>query len=275
MNINHFFRYGFSVLCLVIVILFNGLPFALAGTSPSPFKWIDDEDYSPFIHKDSLGNPSGFYKDLMNEIFKRMGIPLQCEVYPWKRAQKYVQEGLGDGMVTTMTQKRRSLFKATDPLFINNERVFARSDNPRIKQIMAIKSIEGLKPFKVVETIGSGWSEEHFKDLNIIWAPTHTTALNMLANGRADIYVLGREPGISDIIERINKKSPYREGFKKIMVGQHTLTTINYCLLIRKNSNYIGIIPEFNRTLHNLKEDGTYQSFLRKYFPPNLPGITK
>jgi polar amino acid transport system substrate-binding protein len=232
---------------------------------------MDDEDYSPFIYRDKDGNPTGFYKDLMDEIFRRMNIGLECEIFPWKRTQKYLSEGLADGMITTLTQKRSLLFKATDPLFTNCERVFARRDNPRIKEILAVTSIADLKPFTVVETIGSGWSEEHFKGLNVIWAPTYSTALNMLANGRVDIYILGKEPGITDIVDRINKHVPYSEGLQNIVVGPHSLAEIPYCLLIRKDSKFIDIIPKFNRTLKNMKQDGTYKKIFDKYFITKFP----
>ncbi|BCL63172.1 hypothetical protein DGMP_38650 [Desulfomarina profundi] len=259
-------KYFFMMFFGLILLAFVFQSGVIAAGQKRPFKWMDDEDYNPFIYKTVDGKPAGFYKDLMVEVFRRMDVPLQCEVYPWKRAQKYVEEGIGDGMVTTLTKTRTKLFIATEPLFINSERVFTRKDNPRIREIMAVDSIEGLKPFKIVETIGSGWAEEHFKDLNIEWAPTYTSALNMLANGRVDAYILGYYPGMADIVERINNKVHYSEKLKKIVVSRNSLVEIPFCLLIRKNSEYVSIIPRFNNILKLLKKNGTYQVMFKKYF---------
>jgi polar amino acid transport system substrate-binding protein len=265
------------VLALFIILLILGCSHCalMAQTPDRAFKWMDDADYRPIIYLDKDNKPAGFWKDLMDEIFRRMDIPLHCELYPWKRTQKYVEEGLGDGMVTTMTTKRSARFKATDPLFVNSERVFARCDNPRIGQIMAVRSVADLKPFTIVETIGSGWSKEHFKELKVIWAPTYTAALNLLANGRVDIYVIGKEAGMMDIVNQIRKHSPYSDGLKKIIVGEHPLAEINFCLLIRKDSPFVNIIPKFNKTLRQLKEDGTYQKIYKSYFAKTITLPTK
>ncbi len=265
----------YSTCCFLMFFWFVLLAFvfssgAMAAGQKRPFKWVDDEDYNPFIYKGVDGKPAGFYKDLLVEIFRRMDVPLQCEVYPWKRAQKYVEEGIGDGMITSLTKTRAVLFTATDPVFMNSERVFARKDNPRINEIMAVDSIEGLKSFKIVETIGSGWAEEHFKELNIAWAPTYTSALNMLVNGRVDGYILGYYPGMADIVDRINSKVRYSEKFKKIVVSRNSLVEIPFSLLIRKNSEYVNIIPRFNNILKQLKKDGTYQVMFKKYFSEDM-----
>ena len=275
MNTIRCFKGRTLALFIIFVILCCSRSALLAQTPDRAFKWMDDADYRPIIYLDKENKPAGFWKDLMDEIFRRMEIPLRCELYPWKRTQKYVEEGIGDGMITTMTTKRSALFMATDPLYVNSERVFARCDNPRIEQIMAVRSIEDLKPFTIVETIGSGWSKEHFKELNVIWAPTYTAALNLLANGRADIYVIGKEAGMLDIIKQIRNHSPYSDGLKKIIVGKHPLAEINFCLLIRKDSPFVNIIPKFNKTLRQLKEDGTYQKIYRSYFGKTFTLLTK
>ncbi len=263
-------RYCFLLFFWIVFPVFVFQTGAMAAGQKRPFEWMDDEDYNPLIYKGIDGKPAGFYKDLMVEVFRRMDVPLQCEVYPWKRAQAYMEEGIGDGMITALTKARAQLFTATDPLFINSERVFARKDNPRIREIMAVDSIEGLKSFKIVETIGSGWSEEHFKDLNIEWAPTYTSALNMLANGRVDAYILGYYPGMADIVGRIKNKVRYSEKFKKIVVSRNSLVEVPFCLLIRKNSEYVSIIPRFNNILRLLKKNGTYQAMFKKYFSDAL-----
>ena len=240
---------------------------AMAGESQKAFQWADDEDYYPIIYKGNDGKPAGLYKEIMEELFQRMNIPLEGRVYPWKRAQKYVEEGRADGMITTLTRRRSVLFKATDPLFINKETVFARSDNPRIQEIMAARTLAALKPFTVVEAIGSGWAKEHFKGLNVHWAPSNTSALDMLARGRADIYILGRYPGLRNIKNRIKKNTGFSKGLEKIIASHHSLADVKFSLLIRKDSSYIGLLPLINKTLRQMKADGTYHAIFVKYFP--------
>ncbi len=264
-SLKHYSRLLFAIVWSCLILCLSGIALAHETTAAGTFHWIDDEDYAPFISRGEDGAPVGLYRDVMVEVFKRLGIPLNAEVYPWKRAQKYVEEGRGDGMITALTEKRRARFLATDPLYIVNERVFARRDNPRIQEIMAIKSIDGLKGFKLVDTIGAGWAEENFKGLDVIWASSHSSALNLLASGRVDIYVLGKYPGLIDIRRRIAENGPYTEGFRKLVVGPHTLHQVRYSLLIRKDSPFTSIIPEFNRVLKEMRDDGSYQAILDRH----------
>jgi len=251
------------LLCLPLIVADGA--FAATSSSKKVFHWIDDEDYFPFIYRDEQGRPVGVWTDVMKEVFRRLKIPLSVEFYPWKRAQKYVEEGRGDGMITALTEKRKPLFVATDPIYIVSERAFARSDNPRIEQILSARSIEDLKGFRIVDVIGSGWAEEHFKDLDVTWAPSYDSALNMLASGRVDIYVLAKYQGSMDIRKRISSHAPFSDGLRKVIVGPHTLSEIRYSLLIRKNSPFVGIVPEFNRVLRELHQDGSYQAILDRH----------
>jgi len=239
---------------------------SLHATEKEGFVWYDDEDYKPYIYKDSDGQAKGIFKDLMVEIFHRLDIPLTYKLFPWKRTQVLVHNGLADGMVTVATPKRLETMLATKPLLSSGERVFARSDNPKIEQIKQIRTFDDLKQFSQVEVSGDGWAEGHFKGLaNVTWAPKLSSALFMLANGRVDIYVINEFSGTESIRKMIESPSPYRENFKKIIIGPHTLETINYSLLINKTSKWAGLIPKINETLEALKRDGTYDKILSKY----------
>jgi len=230
------------------------------------FRWYDDEDYKPYIYKDKDGNPRGIFRDLMEEIFGRLGIPLTVKLFPWKRTQVFVHNGLADGMVTAATKKRLETMVATDPLVISGEKIFARRDNPRIEQIKQIRSIDGMKDFSVVEVVGSGWAEERFKKLpHVVWVPKLDSALYMLANGRVDLYVMNEFSGIELIRAMMKKPSPFQENFKKIVVSPNTLGEIRYSLLINKNSKWASLVPRINAILKEIKRDGTYDRILKRY----------
>ncbi len=265
MKRSHFFFSGILVHVSAAVLILISNTVIGADLPDRPFVWYDDDDYPPFIYKDKDGRPRGLYQELMVEIFKRMEVPLIYEVFPWKRAQKYTEEGKSDGMITALTRQRSALFVATDPLYVKSEYAFARNDNPRIDEILSIRSVEELRSFKLVDTIGSGWAEEYFAGMDITWTPTYGTALGLLAKGRADIFVLGRER-MTDIRKRIRQGVPNSEALKKIITAPHPLAVIRFSLLIRKNSEYAGIIPRFNQALRQMKEDGSYQELFNKYF---------
>jgi len=255
---------------LFLILLFLMGTISLQAQKQQVFRWYDDEDYRPYIYKDANGSARGIFKDLMEEIFRRLNIPLECRLYPWKRTQVFVHSGRADGMVTVATKKRLQTMVSTDPLVTSGEKIFARRDNPKIDEIMNIRTIEEMKPFKVVEVIGAGWAEENFKDLpHLIWVPKLSSALYMLANGRVDIYVMNEFSGIELINSMLKKPSPFRENFRKIVASPHTLEEFNYSLLINKNSPWASLVPKINATLKEIKKDGTYDRIMKKYLQIN------
>ncbi len=259
------FRFPGVIVSMLLLLLFSTTGEAATPDGTRSFHWIDDEDYYPFIYRDNQGKAAGIYRDIMEEIFRRLDVPLSVDVYPWKRTQKYVFEGKGDGMITAMTRERSRNFLATDPIYIINEHTFARRDNPRIAQIQAARSVQDLKGFRIVETIGSGWSEENFKDLDVTWVPSFESGIRMLAAGRVDIFVLGKYPGLIKIHQRIEQSVSYADDLKMIVPSPAPLVQLPYSLLIRKDSPFVDIIPRINRILGQMKRDGSYQKILDRY----------
>ena len=251
-----------AVLCSTVLLIHS----SLWGKLPDrPFQWADDEAFKPLIYRNSTGKSEGIFYEVLTEAFRRMKIPLRCGLYPWTRAQKMVEEKKADGMVTVATEARRKLFRSTDPIVSVEEWIFVSRENPNYKEILKIRSIEDLKRFTLVETLGSGWSREHFNGMRIIWVPTAQSALNMVASGRADIYLMSNYTGPYILEDHIRRGGPLGDRLKKIVSRTHPLTKIDYRLLIRKDSPYVDITDRFNEVLHRMYRDGSCRKILQRY----------
>lgn len=249
---------------LIIALLISYFPITQLHAY-EPFLWADDENYEPYIFAADNQQVKGLYLDIMVEVFKRMGIPLNSAVYPWKRTQLLVETGKADAMISIASPKRLVFLSATDPVIHLNFHVFARSDHPKIKKIMAIESIEDLKGFDIISYLGNGWVETNLKGLTVDKAPNFTSAILMLAKNRSDVFVDG-----SIIVKYTIKqllKDPVNpvQGLKSVVQTPNSLETIPYSLLIRKDSKYHSIIPEFNKTLKEIRRDGTYDEIVNRY----------
>jgi polar amino acid transport system substrate-binding protein len=229
------------------------------------FLWVDDADYEPYIYETENQQVKGLYRDIMVEVFNRMEVPLEYAVYPWKRTQALLENGKADAIISIATPKRLVYLDATDPVVHMNFHVFARSDNPKIKQIMAIESIKDLKGLHIVDYLGTGWHEKNFKSFTVDKAPNFTSAILMLAKNRADVFVDGRIVVKYAIKELIKDPANPVKGLKSVVENPHSLETIPYSLLIRKDSKYLSIIPKFNETLKEIRRDGTYDKILNQY----------
>ncbi len=246
------------ILWFCVVPLWGELP-------KRPFIWADDESFKPLIYRNDSGRSEGIFYDVLTELFGRMQIPLENRLYPWARTQKIVQEGKADGMVTIYTQERQKFLLATDPLITVEERAFVSRNNPKYQEILKVHTLEGLKPFVVVETSDAGWSKEHLKGMHVIWVPTAKSALNMVATGRADVYLMSNFTGPNFVKDQIRKGGPLQESLKAIVMGNHSFTTMEYRLLIRKNSPFSDIIEKINPILHQMHKDGTFQKIIQRY----------
>ncbi len=254
-------------MCLHVVLgvmILWALP--IWGASPDrPFQWVDDENFKPLIYRNRAGKPEGIFYDILTEAFRRMHVPLQNRLYPWSRTQKMVEEGKADGMVTVYTESRRKFLKATDPILTVQERVFVSRNNPKLKEILNIRTVDGLKRFVLAETMDSGWSKEHLKGMRIIWVPTAESALNMVASGRADIYLMSHITGPDFVRDQIRKGGPLQDELQKIVMGTYPFAKMEYRLLIRKDSPYATIIDQFNETLRRMHSDGTFEKIMKRY----------
>jgi len=254
-----------KIILLLFLIIFS---FAKSNVN-RPFVWADDENYWPAIYRNKDGKPAGIFNDILTEVFKRLNIPLEKSVYPWKRAQKLVKEGKADGMVTVWTKERQKFTVATKPLWYIHETLFFRRDNPKACKILRINSFKELQNLILVDTIGSGWSKEQYKKhhiKNVIWVPTIDSAFNMLAKKRADIYIMFSFNAYNFLLKKKNiSGNPLSKDYQEIVAITPSFAKLPFRLLIRKDSPYVKKIKAINKVLEEMKKDGTYQKIIQKY----------
>ena len=233
-----------------------------------PFIWADDENYWPAIYRGSDGKPTGIFNDILTELFARLDIPLKKAVYPWKRAQKMVKEGDADGMVTVYTKERQAWLMATRPIWHIGETLFFRRDNPQVCKLLQLNSFEDMQNLRIVDIAGSGWTREEYKKHginNIIWVPTVDSAFNMLAKGRADVFIMFNLNAFNILSKKRAAKGVLLEGYQNIIAISPTFASLPFQLLINRESPFVKRIDDINRVLEVMKHDGTYQRIRKKY----------
>ena len=91
-----------STLCVMLLYVCT----SQAHGAENVFTIADDQDATPYIFASSAGRPEGIFHDITVNAFTRMQVPLQYNVYPWKRAQLLVQSKKADALITIPTPKR-------------------------------------------------------------------------------------------------------------------------------------------------------------------------
>ena len=230
-----------------------------------PFYLADDQDFPPYIYINDEGQKTGIVYEILTTIFSTMQQDLKYELFPWKRAQKMVDAGMADALMTIPTKERLAFLVASEPIITLDFTVHYHNDNPKWAKILAVKNIEELKNFQLIDYQGDGWAEENLKGQQVIWAPSYSSAVGMLALNRADIFLDDILSIKSHVKKQIAIQPTLKEKLLKIKHGEKVIYTVPLCLLIRRDSQYLGLINKFNQALNTIKENGEYQKIINKY----------
>lgn len=240
------------VICIMcILVLFSG-----CSKKPVIFTFLD---YAPYCWTDSDGNAQGIYIDIIDEVVRNgMGIPVEYHEYAWDVAQDLVKDGTADAFITVPTPERREYTEiSNEPLFSDVCVIFTQKDNERLDEIQKVTSIPDLKGFKLLDYTGSGWANQHLADFDVEWLPGIKEVLIELANGKGDIFV---QP---HILTNYNINELHLED--KIIEIPNPLDHVEFHVCVSKNSSYVNILPEFDRIIKEMKEDGSLQKIINSY----------
>lgn len=189
-------------------------------------------------------------------IFKQAMDRLQrsyvCEAMPWARAQRMVEEGQRDAMITYPSAARLLYSQASlEPVIQVEQRLFTSRHHPQRKLLDQVRELADLKPWLAVTYLGDGWSTQHLQPLNIKIHHTKTLdhAFRMLALGRADFTIE------SDIYARADLQ---RLGLRDdVVMLSPVFGQVAYHLLINKDSPHLELLPLLDASLVAMKNDGT------------------
>jgi polar amino acid transport system substrate-binding protein len=232
----------------------------------SSFFVADDIDAAPYIFANSEKRPDGIFYDINEKAFRRMGIPLKYKVFPWKRAQMLVETKQADALITIPTSTRlKYLVPSREPVFVMKYKIFTQRDNPNIEKIKSIRSLSDLKGLKIIDYIGDGWAEKNLTQYGVEWAPNLTSACKMIASHRGDIF-LQDEIMVLYAIKNIRKNIEKSDlDYDHIVSFDAPIPHVGFHLLIRKDSQYLKLIPKFDETIRSMHEDGEIEKIKNKW----------
>ncbi len=237
-----------------------------AGCAENVFKVADDQDATPYIFADSAKNPQGIFYDIIDNVCNRLKIPLQYDVYPWKRAQLLVQSKQADALITIPTPERlQYLVPSHEPVFVMKYKIFTQQDNPNIDKIRSITSLSDLKGFKIIDYIGDGWAEKHLAEYGVEWSPNLTSACKMLAAYRGDIF-LQDEVMVWYAIKNIKQREgTSNQNYDHIIAIDAPVSKVSFHLLVRKDSPYLQFLPKFDAAIRAMHQDGDFDQITLKW----------
>ena len=237
---------------LVLVFIATSCGIVVNSTlsyAEEPLRIAYYNNYPPFSYSEN-NEMKGFFIDVVNEIGHRMDIPIKHLGYPWARAQKNVAQGECDAFITAPTEKRKIYAQfVKESIVTTNIRPFVSASNPKLSEIKKRKKISDWKDYTFVAFIGGGWSQKNLADMNVQFVSKVDQLIMMLDIGRADIHL-----GHSIVTNHKIKKLGYEEEIIELDV---IIDSLDWFLGISKSSPYYKMIPLFQKTIHEMKQDGT------------------
>ncbi|WP_421901779.1 substrate-binding periplasmic protein [Maridesulfovibrio sp.] len=257
MRIN--FKYLLKNIFLLCAICMIPEPILHAKEAPMIITY---SDFWPLFKTEQNGTMSGIFYEIVSEAMTRIDVKIKWESYPWARCQNYVKTGKADGIMTVPTNERAE-YTVTHPtpFYHQHLQLFTYKDNSKEKFIDMVKTPEDIQraELSVITYVGNGWNKDNIQSLGIITheASNPETIWPMLSHKRGDIVI---EWPIAAWLEIKSLNLS-----QKIVQTNGTVDSIPFHLLFSKKSNYIKILPRFEKAIQEMKNDGTIKSIIKKY----------
>lgn len=213
-----------------------------------PYSWKED------------GQMKGILIDIVDEaIAKRMGIPVSHHGYPWVRAQYYAKRGDLDAHITNGPYRKDWAEYGDEVVIWLEHLLYAGVNNPHLDHIRQIQSLDELKSYQFVDNRGSGWAQRNLVDKGfaVRFVKDHGAIYEMLARSRADITVN---------MSHIARYYINHLGLKEQVVELQGVTEpLPFHLVVSKRSPFTAIIPQFDKTIRQMKADGSLDAIINTY----------
>lgn len=157
-------------------------------------------DWRPMCYTDDNGRASGLLPDIARIVMEEeLGLTLEGYARPWKRAQKEVETGESDFLITVATKARREYALVSESVFYQLPLyIYTYRGHEKQTAIDAIKDVSDIKRLNLVPVtnLGNGWHKENIDDhgINTHYAGKEENILYLLANRRADIVIDAKVP---------------------------------------------------------------------------------
>lgn len=241
--------------------------FLLASTSLADADEINiafNSNWNPY----SSGEGAGVSGDLVHFISalvdEATGQKIRVTGLPWARAQREVELGRLDAIVTYPSSERLGYVKASkEAVFYLETRAFLRVGSVAHSALRKSQDIESHRLFRHCVMLGDGWSQDFMDTNRIVFDTARETdgCLKQIDAGRQDIFLH---------VSGTTRYSIERLGLSdRIIAMPKVYASVPFHMLVSKKSRFSGeFLDSFDRGVARLKETGRFAALLAKYSSP-------
>lgn len=212
--------------------------------------------YAPFNYTNADGTLGGFDVEIANAICDDLQMTCEIIAQDWDGIIPGLKAGKYDAIVAAMsvTPERAKQVAFTDPYFSNALVFLAKKDSnfdPTNSSDIDAHSIAAQR-----STISSQWLENAYPKADMKLYDTLSNAFLDLGSGRVDAMISDKLPAL----EWLGSAS----GSNYAIKGDEIDINDNFAIAVRPNDE--ALQTKINKSLANLKSNGTYDKINQKYF---------
>lgn len=241
-----------AAVALAVVVMLAALP-AMA----QPVKLATGE-WAPFVSKKMEGH--GFTAEIVQHALLAAGIEPEMEFFPWARCEQSMQSGDAKAAFPyARTAEREGMYVYSEPIAVSRNVLFFLPE--KMGQDFDFTSLETLKDYKIGGVRGN-YYEKTFKEAGVTvdYASSAESSVKKLYLGRVDVMPENELVGWQLI------KTTYPDEQDKFAATATAMDEQTLHLIAPKDdAEAKKIIEAFNKGLAAIKQDGVYESILKKY----------
>lgn len=225
------------------------------AAEPRPLIFASDTDYAPLSYLEN-GEPKGLVIDIMRELAKRMGRPLDIQLMRWEESLSLIVQGKVDvGCPISITDARRKMFDFSDVVYLSQYSIFVRPEKLWVKGIPDLRGLTvGVRAGGLNQSL-----VERDPQIKMFLMEDYRQGLQMLQDGKidaviADIWVAGYILAKHNITEVQPVGKPVAE--------------LPSAVAVKKGNSLL--LAAINDGLRSLQSDGTMDRIQARWKPKHV-----
>jgi len=216
-------------------------------------------DFFPFGYTDKLGNPTGLFWDMAEEISQEMGVEFDIQLLPVPRALRDVSSGQIDMLIS---------YK--DPLMVPNVEFLGKVGCLTSMLIPSIKhnpeNLSDLAKLKVGYITGGYFDKRFSQKLDIVQTevPSNEAMLTMLIRQRLDAIVIN-DAVFNAYLHDLNDNIDLPENWKTQVGKSFSVETMETHVSMSDYSQFKNLKPKLKQTISKLFKNGNFTPIYQKY----------
>ncbi len=244
----------------LFLFTFQTLTYGKEEVEIKQLHFAEESNWPPFTpNKQGLAT-EGLSLSLMQEIFSRLGIEVEVELFPQKRMLSLLKKGKKDGAtVISKNANRQKFLEYTDPIFIKKGVIYFLAER---KPPIEWENFGDLKGLRIGLVSGHNYGDEFnqaVKKYNL--SIQHVTRIEQNFD-----KLIGRRIDAFLCVELTAKQFLHDPKYSgKISQASKSYYSKGYHIGFSKKSNARHLIPRVNKVIREMKKDGSLGKIISQY----------